>query len=315
MKNNKMEKIIVIVGPTAVGKTALSIQLAQKYNGEIINADSMQVYRGLDIGTAKVTQAEAKGIPHHLIDIYAVDEAYTVADFQKQARKKITEITNRGKLPIVVGGTGLYVQALIYDYQLGKQEEVENNELREKYTQYAENQGNLALWELLKKQDPLAAEKIHFNNQRKVVRALEVFESTGQSIMAPKVAPEKLYDDFLIGLTTDRTLLYERINQRVYQMLDQGLIEEAKTLVAYSDTQAALGIGYQEFFPYFKGHSSLEAVIEAIQLHSRRYAKRQLTWFRNRMAPHWFDLVQAPETVVTLEEQVETWLKGVAIDD
>lgn len=310
-----MEKIIVIVGPTAVGKTALSIQLAEKYNGEIISADSMQVYRGLDIGTAKVTKAEAKGIPHHLIDIYEVDDTYTVADFQKQAREKITEVTNRGKLPIIVGGTGLYVQALIYDYQLGQQEAIENHDLREKYTQYAEVKGNLALWELLKEQDPLAAEKIHFNNQRKVVRALEVFELTGQSIMAPKEEPKKRYDDFLIGLTTDRTLLYERINQRVYQMLDQGLVEEARSLVVFPETQAALGIGYQEFFPYFAGQLSLEGVIEAIQLHSRRYAKRQLTWFRNRMAPRWFDLVQTPETVVELEEQVENWLKGVEPHD
>ena len=311
----RMDKIIVIVGPTAVGKTALSIELAKKYDGEIINADSMQVYRGLDIGTAKVTADEADGIVHHLIDIYEPNETYTVADFQKKAREKINEITSRGKLPIVVGGTGLYVQALIYDYQLGKKEEVGDHQLREKYTQYAQNHGNLALWEQLKAKDELAADKIHFNNQRKVIRALEVFELTGQSIIAPKETPQKCYDDFLIGLTTDRALLYERINQRVYQMVEQGLMEEARSLLAFPESQAALGIGYQEFFPYFEGKVPLETVIEEIQLHSRRYAKRQLTWFRNRMAPHWFDLVQAAETIVILEEQINTWLKGVKQHD
>lgn len=306
-----MEKVIVIVGPTAVGKTALSIELAKKYHGEIINADSMQVYRELDVGTAKVTKEEAEGIPHHLIDIYDKDETYTVADFQRLAREKIHEITQRGKLPIVVGGTGLYVQALIYDYQLGKKESPEDQKLREKYTRYAEEKGNVSLWELLKEQDPLAAEKIHFNNQRKVIRALEVFELTGESILTPKEEPKKLYDDFLIGLTTDRKLLYERINQRVHGMLEVGLAEEAKSLVPYPETQAALGIGYQEFFPYFKGHTTLESVIEEIQLHSRRYAKRQLTWFRNRMSPNWFDLVQEPESLAELESQVEKWLEGV----
>ncbi|MHC5268241.1 tRNA (adenosine(37)-N6)-dimethylallyltransferase MiaA [Enterococcus sp. LJL98] len=305
-----MKKIMVIVGPTAVGKTALSIELAKKYNGEIINADSMQVFRGLDIGTAKVTKEEAMGVPHHLIDLYEMDQTYTVADFQKMAREKIEEISQRGKLPIVVGGTGLYVQALIYDYQLGKQSSPENSELRKTYTKYGEEKGAVALWELLQARDPLAAEKIHFNNQRKVIRALEVFELTGQSILAPKETPKKLYDDFLIGLTTDRALLYERINQRVVQMLENGLLEEARTLLPFPGTQAALGIGYQEFFPYFEGEVSLDSVIETIQLHSRRYAKRQLTWFRNRMAPKWFDFILNPESFAQLENQIEEWLKG-----
>lgn len=306
-----MKKIIVIVGPTAVGKTALSIELAQKFNGEVINADSMQVYRGLDIGTAKVTSEEAQGITHHLLDICELDDAYSVARFQVDARQKIDEITARGKLPIIVGGTGLYVQSLIYDYQLGKKSSDMQPEVREKYEAYEQVHGKEALWRLLKERDPLAAQAIHLNNVRKVVRALEVFEITGKSILMPEKEPEKLYDDFLIGLSTERALLYQRINQRVYQMLEQGLEEEAKYLLTnYPDSQGALGIGYQEFKPYFNGEVSLDSVIETIQLHSRRYAKRQLTWFRNRMQPYWFDLVQKPNEVNTIEFEIQNWLKG-----
>lgn len=306
-----MKKIIVIVGPTAVGKTALSIELAQKFNAEIINADSMQVYRGLDIGTAKVTKEEAQGVPHHLLDICSLDDAYSVARFQVDARQKIDEIISRGKLPIVVGGTGLYVQSLIFDYQLGKKMQDSQPEIREKYETYEKQFGRQALWELLKERDSLAAETIHFNNVRKVIRALEVFEISGKSILKPEKAPKKLYDDFLIGLSTQRALLYERINQRVYQMIDQGLMDEAKMLLTdFPDSQGALGIGYQEFKPYFQSTASLESVIEAIQLHSRRYAKRQLTWFRNRMQPHWFDLVQTPNEKIKIEMEIKNWLKG-----
>lgn len=311
-----MKKIIVIVGPTAVGKTALSIELAQKFNGEVINADSMQVYQGLNIGTAKVTPEEAQGIKHHLLDICALDDAYSVARFQVDARQKIDEITARGKVPIIVGGTGLYVQSLIYDYQLGKKESDVQLGIRKKYEDFEREYGKQALWNLLKERDPLAAEAIHHNNVRKIIRALEVFEVTGKSILAPEKEPEKLYDDYLIGLSTERGLLYERINQRVYQMLDQGLLEEAKGLLeTHPESPGALGIGYQEFKPYFAGQLSLESVIENIQLHSRRYAKRQLTWFRNRMAPHWFDLVQEPDQVKQIEIAVENWLKGEGIDE
>lgn len=301
-------KVIAIVGPTAVGKTSLSIELAKQFNGEIISGDSMQVYRGLDIGTAKVTAEEMEGIPHHLIDVRDVDESYSAADFQKAARKAIQEISDRGKLPIIVGGTGLYIQSLLWDYKLGNEGELEDDSLRAKYEAFAEENGNLALWEKLQLTDPLAAEKIHCNNRKKMIRALEVFELTGHSILEPKEQPKELYDSFLIGLNTDRSILYQRINQRVDLMVEQGLLAEAKNLAKNPTVQAAQGIGYKEFFPYLSGGSSLEAALEEVKLHSRRYAKRQLTWFRNRMSVRWYDLIQQPEKIDEIKTEIATWL-------
>lgn len=301
-------KVIAIVGPTAVGKTSLSIELAKRFNGEIISGDSMQVYRGLDIGTAKVTSEEMEGIPHHLINVRNEDESYSAADFQTAARQAIQEITQRGKLPIVVGGTGLYVQSLLWDYKLGSEGEPEDDSLRKKYEAFAEKNGNQALWEKLRTTDPLAAEKIHYNNRKKMIRALEVFQLTGHSILEPKEQPKKLYDSFLIGLNTERAVLYQRINQRVDLMVQQGLLEEAEKLAKTPDVQAAQGIGYKELFPYFSGDSSLAAALEEVKLHSRRYAKRQLTWFRNRMSVHWYDLVQQPEEILEIEAAVTEWL-------
>lgn len=302
-----MKKVLVIVGPTAVGKTALSIELAKKFDGEIISGDSMQIYRGLDIGTAKVSQEEMAGVPHHLIDIRQIQETYSVAEFQQEGRKKIEEITARGHLPIVVGGTGLYIQALLHDYQLGTEKEADTA-VREKYIRYAEKNGNQQLWMLLQEKDPVAAEKIHANNQRKVIRALEVLELTGKSI-TQETPPPKLYDYFLIGLTTKRERLYQRINQRVDLMMTTGLIQEAERLRDFPEVQAAKGIGYQEFFPYFSGRGTLEEVAEEIKLHSRRYAKRQLTWFRNRMTPVWVDLIEEPALKSSLEKEVAEWLE------
>ena len=301
-------KVIAIVGPTAVGKTSLSIELAKQFNGEIISGDSMQVYRGLDIGTAKVTAEEMEGIPHHLIDVRDVDESYSAADFQKAARKAIQEISDRGKLPIIVGGTGLYIQSLLWDYKLGNEGELEDDSLRAKYEAFAEENGNMALWEKLQLTDPLAAEKIHCNNRKKMIRALEVFELTGHSILEPKEQPKELYDSFLIGLNTDRSILYQRINQRVDLMVEQGLLAEAKNLAKNPTVQAAQGIGYKEFFPYLSGGSSLEAALEEVKLHSRRYAKRQLTWFRNRMSVRWYDLIQQPEKIDEIKTEIATWL-------
>ena len=301
-------KVIAIVGPTAVGKTSLSIELAKQFNGEIISGDSMQVYRGLDIGTAKVTAEEMEGIPHHLIDVRDVDKSYSAADFQKAARKAIQEISDRGKLPIIVGGTGLYIQSLLWDYKLGNEGELEDDSLRAKYEAFADENGNLALWEKLQLTDPLAAEKIHCNNRKKMIRALEVFELTGHSILEPKEQPKELYDSFLIGLNTDRSILYQRINQRVDLMVEQGLLAEAKNLAKNPTVQAAQGIGYKEFFPYLSGGSSLEAALEEVKLHSRRYAKRQLTWFRNRMSVRWYDLIQQPEKIDEIKTEIATWL-------
>lgn len=303
-------KVIAIVGPTAVGKTSLSIELAKRFNGEIISGDSMQVYRRLDIGTAKVTSEEMEGIPHYLIDVRNDDESYSAADFQIAARQAIQEITKKGKLPIVVGGTGLYIQSLLWDYKLGSEGEVEDDSLRKKYEAFAEKNGNQALWEKLRTTDPLAAEKIHYNNRKKMIRALEVFQLTGHSILEPKEQPKKLYDSFLIGLNTERTVLYQRINQRVDLMVQQGLLEEAEKLAKTPNVQAAQGIGYKELFPYFSGNSSLAEALEEVKLHSRRYAKRQLTWFRNRMSVQWYDLVQYPEEILEIESAVAKWLKN-----
>lgn len=303
-------KVIAIVGPTAVGKTSLSIDLAKRFDGEIISGDSMQVYRGLDIGTAKVTLEEQAGVLHHLIDVRDIDQSYSAADFQQAAREVIQEITDRGKVPIVVGGTGLYIQSLLWDYKLGSEGERTDESLREKYEAIAEAEGNEALWKLLQAKDPLAAEKIHYNNRKKMIRALEVFELTGHSILEPKEQPKELYDSFLIGLNTERTRLYRRINERVDLMVEQGVLEEARQLAKTPEVQAAQGIGYKEFFPYFSGECSLDSAIEEVKLHSRRYAKRQLTWFRNRMSVHWYDLVQHPEAIDEVEAAIEKWLSS-----
>lgn len=302
----KLKKVLVIAGPTAVGKTSLSIELAKKLNGEIISGDSMQVYRQLDIGTAKVTEEEREGILHHLIDCRELSETYSVADFQKEGRLAIDAITEKGKLPIVVGGTGLYIQALLYDFELGAKDE--STEIREKYEQFAEIHGNQYLWNLLQEKDSQAAESIHFNNRKKVIRALEVFDKTGFSILTPKEKPKRLYDYFLVGLETDRAELYNRINMRVDIMMTQGLLKEAELLYNRQTQQSIQGIGYKEFFPYFEGKESLEEAIDQVKQNSRRYAKRQLTWFRNRMNASWWDLVQTPDTILKLEKEIEKWL-------
>lgn len=301
-----MKKVLVIVGPTAVGKTTLSIELAQKINGEIISGDSMQVYRQLDIGTAKISSSEKEGVHHYLIDCREIGDSYSVSEFQKEGRKAIDEIYAKGKIPIIVGGTGLYVQSLLYDYELGSKDE--STDIRETYERYAKENGNKTLWELLAQKDPLAAEKIHFNNQKKIIRAIEVFEKTGQSILTPKVEPKCLYDYLMIGLETNRQLLYERINTRVDLMIDKGILEEAELLYNNPPSQANQGIGYKEFFPYFAGKESYETAVDKVKQNSRRYAKRQLTWFKNRLNASWWDLIQDPTSQMELEAEVLNWL-------
>ena len=300
----KKKKVIAIVGPTAVGKTALGIKLANQLGGEIISGDSLQVYKSLEIGTAKATKEEQAQATHHLIDVRELNESYSVADFQKEGRKLIEEIN----LPIIVGGTGLYVQSLLEDYSLGGQ--TENNSLRQKYQAYLEEKGKEALWHLLNEKDPIAAQIIHQNNSRKIIRALEVFENTGKSIInADGQDSLSLYDCKIIGLITDRELLYTRINQRIDQMLNQDLLEEAKMLFdKYPNAQAAQGIGYKEFFPYFKGESSLDECVELVKKNSRNYAKRQITWFRNRMDTHWIDIIQNPVEIEKQIHDLELWL-------
>lgn len=305
--------MIVIVGPTAVGKTRLGVELAKKFDGEVISGDSMQIYRGLDIGTAKVTEEEAEGIPHHLINEKDPDESYAVSDFKEVASKKIEAIRARGHVPIVVGGTGLYIESLLFDVSHGGEAEPDEA-FRKQMEEKAEKEGKESVWEQLKEIDPEAAKKIHHNNVRRVIRALEVYHVTGQtfsSYQAERQEKEALYDAFVIGLNTDRALLYERINQRVDLMMEQGLVEEAKRLWQAVDVevQSAKGIGYKELFPFFEGKEDLEEAVDNIKQNSKRYAKRQLTWFRNRFeVDAWFDLVENPEQVTECEEQVQKFL-------
>ena len=274
-----MSKVIVITGPTAVGKTKLSIELAKKYNGEIINADSMQFYKGLDIGTAKVTEDEKEGIPHHLFDLKEVNEDYTIYHYQCDAREKIKEILGRGKTPILVGGTGLYIKAALYDYKLSY--EKENNTY--------DDMSDIELYDYLIKLDPDI--NIDKNNRRRLIRAINYYLENNTSINNNKTN-KLLYDTIFIGLTTDREILYEKINKRVDKMLDDGLIEEVKDLYDKNIRTKPLinGIGYKELYQYFDNEITLKEAISKIKQNSRHYAKRQYTFFNNQMNIKWFSV-------------------------
>ncbi|QTJ54652.1 tRNA (adenosine(37)-N6)-dimethylallyltransferase MiaA [Dolosigranulum pigrum] len=309
-----VEKVIVIVGPTAVGKTALGVRLAQLFNGEVISGDSMQVYRGLDIGTAKVTDAEKGDVPHHLIDVRDVDEPYTASDFQQMGRTKINEITAREHIPIVVGGTGLYIESLLYNMSHGEADP--DPDFRTEMEALAEKESRQFVWEKLEAIDPEAADNIHPNNLVRTVRALEVHHVTGQKFSDYKKQQNErqpLYDTFIIGLNTDRELLYNRINQRVDLMMADGLIDEARWLdcAVSRDAQSVRGIGYKELFAYFDGDINLQEATSDIKQASRHYAKRQLTWFRNKTAVDlWVNLVEHPEELEQVKQAVRTFLKG-----
>lgn len=286
------ERLIVIIGPTGVGKTNLSIELAKRFSGEVISGDSMQIYKTMDIGTAKITAEEMRGIPHHLINIKEPTDGFSVAEFQQLVRKKVTEITNRGHLPIIVGGTGLYIQAVLYDYQFPH---APSDFLFRKHMENTvAEKGKDWLYEELEKKDPESAKKIHPNNIRRVIRALEVLHCTGKTMSQYEKAQsfELLYDSAIIGLTMERGQLYKRINQRVDQMLAAGLVEEVKMLYDQSirNCQSIQAIGYKELYAYFDGKTTMEEAVEQLKQNSRRYAKRQYTWFRNKMNVTWFDV-------------------------
>ncbi|MGT2750273.1 tRNA (adenosine(37)-N6)-dimethylallyltransferase MiaA [Streptococcus orisasini] len=291
------EKILVVLGPTAVGKTTLGIELAQKYGGEIISGDSQQVYRKLDIGTAKASAAEQAAVPHHLLDVRDVSEGYSAFDFVQEAASAVEAIRRRGHLPIIVGGTGLYLQSLLEGYHLGgevNQEEVLN------YRKELEELSDQNLFSLL---EAHSIELLELN-RRRATRALELhrFSQGARN-------HEKPYDFLLIGLNDDRQRLYERINQRVDQMLAQGLLDEARWLYEnYPQSQASRGIGYKELFPYFAGELSLEAAVEQIKQNTRRFAKRQLTWFKNRMAVDFY-MVSAADYKTRIDQAVLDFLK------
>ncbi|MGG3798544.1 tRNA (adenosine(37)-N6)-dimethylallyltransferase MiaA [Metabacillus fastidiosus] len=286
------KELVVLIGPTAVGKTKLSIDLAHKLNAEIISGDSMQIYRRMDIGTAKITTEEMEGIPHHLIDIKDPDESFSVAEFQEIVRPLIDEIHARNKIPMIVGGTGLYIQSVVYDYQFA--DIPQDAAYRLEMEQFLEQNGVDLLHTKLQEVDPAAAERIHKNNSRRVIRALEIYHCTGLTMTEyiEKQEQEQLYNASIIGLTMDRDVLYERINKRVDIMVEQGIVHEVKQLYddGIKDCQSIQAIGYKEFYDYFDGRVTLEEAVHNLKQNSRRYAKRQLTWFRNKMDVTWFEM-------------------------
>lgn len=273
-----MNKVIVITGPTAVGKTKLSIELAKRYNGEIINADAVQVYKGLDIGSAKVTEEEKEDIPHHLFDIKEVDEEYTIYHYQKDCRKLIKEVQGRGKTPIIVGGTGLYIKAALYDYKLTE----------EKETNTYDNLTDEELYnKLLEVDKDIVIDK---NNRRRLIRALNYYKENNKSINT-NTTNKLLYDAIFIGLTTDRRILYDKINNRVDIMIKEGLLNEVKVFYDKNIRTKPLlnAIGYREIYSYFDGNISLEEAIDKIKQNSRHYAKRQYTFFNHQLPVVWFE--------------------------
>ncbi len=307
-----MKNVIIILGPTASGKTSLSIELAKKANGEIISADSMQIYKYMDIGTAKPDEEEQSGIKHYLIDEVNPDEEFSVARFKELALSYIKEIQDRGKLPIIAGGTGLYINSLIYNINFS--ETISDWELREKLKQEAEEKGNQFLHERLSDVDPAAASKIHVNDLKRIIRALEVYEYTKKPIsyhqeVSKSVPPE--YNFIIIGLTMDRERLYDRINKRVDLMLEKGLIEEVKKLVSLGydkNTIAMQGLGYKEILQYIRGEKLLDEVIYILQRDTRHYAKRQMTWFQRIPGVHWVnvDCMDQQEILKNVSDYIAT---------
>lgn len=286
-------KIVCIVGPTASGKTAYAVKLAKERNGEVVSCDSMQIYKYMDIGTAKPTPKEMQGVVHHMLDFVDPRENYSVASFVKDARSCIDDILSRNKLPVLCGGTGLYIDSIINQIEFGCEEPDEwyRNELAEFSAKY----GNNALHDKLKEKDPSAAEKIHPNNVKRVIRALEIIKNTGITKTAADgiAKKEQLYDAEIIGLFMDRERLYERINKRVDIMMQSGLLDETKKLLGLGvprTSTAMQAIGYKELLLYLDGNLTLDEAVEKIKQESRRYAKRQMTWFRRNTEINWIEV-------------------------
>lgn len=308
MKKN----VLIMVGPTAVGKTATAIEIAKMFDCEIISADSMQIYKHMTIGTAKPSQEEQEGIPHHLIDEVSPDEEFSVALFQERTKKLIKEIHNRNRVPFIVGGTGLYINSIIYNMDFTKSES--NWELRKELEEEAINYGNEHLHNRLKDMAPDVAERIHPNNVKRVIRAIEIHSDSGENIKDFS-NDLKLNDDYnyiLIGLTREREELYERINQRVDIMIKDGLIDEVKELLnmGYSEDLVSFkGLGYKEVVQYIKGEYTYDEMIDILKRDTRRYAKRQLTWFRRFDFIKWFN-ISAYENHEKLINNIEKFIKG-----
>ena len=279
-----MKPLIIITGPTACGKTPTAVALAKLANGEVVSADSMQIYRGMDIGTAKPGIEEREGIPHHMIDIADPSEDFSAATFQQMARAVIDDIYNRGKLPILAGGTGFYINSVIYEDALSP-DSLDDMQIRTELMKQPD------IYERLKKLDPKSAEAIHPNNIKRVARALAYCEANGSKFSDHKPEKRPLYDASFYVLHRDRALLYEAINNRVKLMIKRGLVEEVKTLLKLEKHGTAMqALGYKEMLPYLNGEQSLEEAIAAIQQGSRRYAKQQLTWFRHQLKGTWLSM-------------------------
>lgn len=285
--------LILIAGPTASGKTKTSVELAKRIGGEIISADSMQIYKGMDIGTAKVKPEEMEGIPHYMIDEWQADYPCSVAAFKEKVKGYMEAIYAKGKIPILVGGTGFYINAILYDTQFEGEEE--EKPYRKALEAHAKEVGAKALHEELRRVDPLSAETIHFNNVKRVIRALEYYKETGEPISVHNAREKEKrennnspYQYTFFALDMDRETLYERINKRIDQMMEEGLLEEVKSFYdagLSEELPSMKAIGYKEFFPYFKGQMSLDACVEQLKQNTRRYAKRQITWFKHQADP------------------------------
>ncbi len=297
--------VIAVVGPTASGKTSLSIEIAKNFSGQVVSADSMQIYEKMNIATAKPTLEEMQGIPHHLIGFQPIDKKFSVAEYVSLANECIERIYNTGDLPVVAGGTGLYVDSLLQNIQFSKEED--NSEIRNELTDLFDEKGAEFMLEALRKIDPETAERLHLKDKSRIIRALEIYKLTGKTMTEQKILSreeESPYDVLYIGINyRDRNVLYDRINLRVDLMIENGLLEEAKEFYdASSDTTACQAIGYKELAPYFNSEKSLSECVEKLKQETRHYAKRQLTWFRKNESINWI----YPDDYLSVDDMYRT---------
>ena len=301
-------RLLAVVGPTATGKSNLSVILAQRLNGEVVSADSVQVYKNFDIGSGKITQEEMNGVTHHLLSTYDSSTDYNIALFQRDAAKAIKDVQSRNKLPILCGGSGLYVNSLIYKaYQLDEKEC--DNELREKYLALEEQKGKGYLYNLLKEKYPNRASNLHPNDTKRIIRALEIGKDTDTDDINTKEtnAWESNYELKIIGLTMERSLLYNRIEARVDKMIESGLIDEIRSLLdsgVKESSNAMQALGYKEFIPYINGECTLEEAVNTVKTNTRHFAKRQLTWFRRDPNITWYEVAK-PEDLIDVANDIE----------
>ena len=317
MSENKKKPMIILTGPTAVGKTDLSIQLAKAMSGEIISADSMQVYRHMDIGSAKVTPEEMDGVPHHLIDVLEPEEEFNVVVFQKLAKEALTGIYERGHIPIIVGGTGFYIQALLYDIDFAENDG--DTAIRRELEKLAQTQGAGCLHQMLQEIDPESAAAIHQNNVKRVIRAIEFYRQTGKKISLhneQEREKQSPYQFLYYVLDTDRKTLYERIDRRVDRMMEHGLVDEVKHLADMGCTRDMVsmqGLGYKEILDYLSGEIPLEEAVYILKRDTRHFAKRQITWFKRERDVRWLELEQFQNDRKKVLEHILDEIEGEGI--